>query len=322
MLPDKLTASDDVPTLDVAIQEAIEWEVALRAGDVSSDERARFENWRLADPSHDAAWAKLQARLKKFSALEGASSAAVRRAVDEPSHTRRRLLKIGAGVATGVLAGVGTKELIKAFALDADLHNGDAAPENVALDDGVRLTLGASTRVYVPAKGPQGDIFVASGQIATGARAEASSLIAVRTRDGMVQTSTAKLSVDALRTHTVVAVQGGDAILTDRNGGRVKAIDGTAWSLSSHRIQRMPETSSDIFAWTTGTLVVLDRAVPDVVETLARYFKGYVRFPSAALSRRVSGVFPLDDIEASLRQLAEGLGLSLNFYGKALAIAT
>ena len=60
MLPDKLTASDDVPTLDVAIQEAIEWEVALRAGDVSSDERARFENWRLADPSHDAAWAKLQ----------------------------------------------------------------------------------------------------------------------------------------------------------------------------------------------------------------------------------------------------------------------
>ncbi|KKB60846.1 histidine kinase, partial [Robbsia andropogonis] len=124
------------------------------------------------------------------------------------------------------------------------------------------------------------------------------------------------------RMHTVVAVQGGDAILTNRNGGHVKASDGTVWSLSSHRILQMPETSSDIFAWTNGTLIVLDRAVPDVVETLGRYFKGYIRFPNAALNRRVSGVFSLDDIEASLRQLAEGLGLILDFYGNALAIAT
>lgn len=322
MLPDRLIASDDVSTLDVAVQEAIEWEVTLRGGDASSDERARFESWRLADPSHEAAWARLQARLGRFSALEGASGAAVQRAVDEPSHTRRRLLKIGTGVAAGVLAGVGTRKLVKVFALDADFHNGNAAPEHVALNDGVRLTLGASTRIYVPGRRPQGDIFVASGQIATGALAAAGSPVAVGTRDGMVQTSTARLSVDALRMHTVVAVQGGDAILTDRSGGRVKAVDGTAWSLSSHRIQRMPETSSDIFAWTTGTLVVLDRAVPDVVETLGRYFKGYIHFPNAALNRRVSGVFPLDDVEASLRQLAEGLGLTLNFYGKSLAIAT
>lgn len=322
MLPDKLIASDDVPTLDVAVQEAIEWEVMLRGGDASPDERGKFEDWRRADPSHEAAWARLQARLGRFSALEGVSGAAVRRAVDEPSRTRRRLLKVGAGAAAAVLAGVGTRALVKAFALDADFHNANAAPESVALNDGVRLTLGASTRIYVPSEGQQRDIFVASGQIATGAQAGARNSVAVGTRDGMVQTGTAKLSVDALRMHTVVAVQGGDALLTDRRGGRVKATDGTAWSLSSHRIQRMPETSSDIFAWTSGTLVVLDRAVPDVVETLGRYFKGYIRFPSTALNRRVSGVFPLDDVEASLRQLAEGLGLTLKFYGKAVAVAT
>jgi len=322
MLHDRLTAPDDVPTFDSAVQEAIEWEVTLRDGDVSSEEQAQFEAWRLADPLHEAAWARLQSRLGRFSALEGASGTAVRRAINEPSPTRRRMLKIGAGVAAGVLAGVGTRELIKVFALDADYHNGSAAPERVALNYGIPVTLGVSTRIYVPNDQPRGNIFLASGQIATGFRSGPTDLVAVATRDGMVQASCAKLSVDALRLHTVVAVKGGDAILTDRRGGRVMAADGTAWSLSSERIKRMPETSDDIFAWTSGTLVVLDRAVPDVVETLGRYFKGYIRFPSAALSRRVSGVFPLDDIEGSLRQLAEGLGLTLNFYGKALAIAT
>uniref|UniRef100_E1TIP9 Anti-FecI sigma factor, FecR n=1 Tax=Burkholderia sp. (strain CCGE1003) TaxID=640512 RepID=E1TIP9_BURSG len=321
MLHDRLTASDDVPTLHSAVQEAIEWEVTLRDGDVSSTVQAQFENWRLADPSHEAAWAKLRSRLGRFSALEGASGAAVRRAVNEPSSTRRRMLKIGAGVAAGVLAGVGTRELIKVFALDADYHNGTAVPERVALNDGVPVTLGASTRIYAPQDQPRGNIFLASGQIATGFRAGPRDWVAVATRDGMVQTRGARLSVDALRRHTVVAVQGGDAILADRRGGRVRATDGTAWSLSSERIKLMPETSGDIFAWTSGTLVVLDRPVPDVVETMGRYFAGYIRFPDSALNRRVSGVFPLDDVKGSLRQLAEGLGLTLNFYGKALAVA-
>ncbi|WP_236693720.1 FecR/PupR family sigma factor regulator, partial [Robbsia andropogonis] len=56
-------ASTDVSTLDVAVQEAIEWEVILRSGDVSSEQRASFDDWRRADPSHETAWARLQAKL-------------------------------------------------------------------------------------------------------------------------------------------------------------------------------------------------------------------------------------------------------------------
>lgn len=322
MLPDKLIVSGDVSALHVSVREAIEWELMLRDGDVSPEQRAQFESWRLADPSHEAAWAVLQARLARFSALKNASGTAVRRAVDEPSHARRRLLKVGTGVAAGVLAGVGARELIKVFALDADIHNSNVAAKSVALDDGVRLTLGASTRVYLPRKQTQRDIVLASGQIATAAYPGASGFVEIGTRDGVIQTRNARLSVDALHMHTVVAVQGGDAILKSRKGELVRATNGTVWSLSMQRIEQMPETSADVFAWVSGTLIVLDRAVPDVVETLGRYFKGYIYFPSAATNRRVSGVFPLDDVEASLRQLAEGLGLTLNFYGKALAVAS
>lgn len=322
MLSDKLTSANGVATLDSAAEKAIEWEVRLREAQVPQVERDQFDAWRRADPAHEAAWTQLQDRLARFSALQQAPGAAVRRALQEPSHARRRMLKAGAGVAVVALAGIGTRQVVKVYSLDADLRNGQTSPKTIALNDGTALTLGASTRVYTAEGRPQGRIYLASGQIATGDAAAHIQRLVVTTRDGQVQTNGARLSVDALKRHTVVAVQGGDAMLVGREGPPVHASDGSVWSLSSNRIARMPETSADIFSWTRGTLVVLDRAVPDVVETLGRYYHGYIRFPEAALSRRVSGVFPLDNVDAALRQLAEGLGLSLQFYGKVLAVAS
>jgi len=253
--------------------------------------------------------------------LQGTSSEAVRRALDEPSRHRRRLLKAGAGLGGIVLAGIATRQLVSTFSLDADYHNGDVVPQRVQFDGNVSVTAGAATRVYTRAR-EQADLYLAAGQVATDPNRAGHQSVVVTTRDGTVRTERARVSVDVLRLHTVVAVQGGDAVLAVPHGRRLRVPDGSAWSLSGGQIARMPETSVDIFSWTRGTLVVLDRAVPDVIETLGRYFGGYIRFPEAALSRRVSGVFPLDDAPAALRQLAESLGFSLNLYGKMLAVAT
>lgn len=307
-------------TLDPAVQEAIDWEVRLRSGEISQEERNAFKAW-CANPAHQDAWTRLQQRLGRLSPLQGTSGEAVQRALDEPSRTRRRLVKLGAGGAAVVLAGIGTRQLVSAWSLDADYHNGNTAPQRIALDGSIPVTAGAAARVYTREREP-GDIYLAAGQIATEAGRPSGRPTVVTTRDGIVTTERARVSVDVLRLHTVVAVQGGDAVVTGHQGRRLRVPDGSAWSLSAGEITRMPETSADIFSWTRGTLVVLDRAVPDVVETLGRYFSGYIRFPATALSRRVSGVFALDDVEGALQQLAESLGFSLALYGNVLAVAT
>ncbi|KER69977.1 histidine kinase [Burkholderia cepacia] len=312
---------DGISALDPAAQEAIDWEVRLRSGEVSQEERDAFTAWRHADPSHEEAWTRLQQRLGRLSALQGTSGAAVRRALNEPSRGRRRLVKSGAGVAAAVLAGVGARQLISVWSLDADYYNGHATPQRIALDGGIPVTAGAAARVYA-GDHAQGDIYLAAGQIATDTGRPGYQPTVVTTRDGMVRTERSRVSVDVLRLHTVVAVEGGDAVLAVHQGHRLRVPDGSVWSLSAGRIERMPETSADIFSWTRGALVVLDRPVPDVVETLGRYFSGYIHFPSVALSRRVSGVFPLSDVEGALQQLAESLGFSLKLYGNVLAVAT
>jgi transmembrane sensor len=312
---------DATPSLDAAAKEAIDWEVRLRSGEISLAEREAFAAWRESDPAHEEAWKRLQDRLGKLRPLQAASGEAVRRALDEPSRTRRRLAKAGAGLAVAVVAGAGVRQLISTLSLDADYRNRDTVPQRIALDDSISATAGVDARVYLGDRA-RGEVFLAKGQIAIDGGGMRNQNVVVSTRDGMISAERAHLSVDVLRLHTVVAVQGGEAVLTGRQGIRVHASDGSAWSLSSRGITRMPETSADIFSWTRGRLVVLDRAVPDVLETLGRYFSGYIHFPESALTRRVSGVFPLDDVEGSLRQLAEGLGFSFNVYQNVFAVAS
>ncbi|MBN3809460.1 DUF4880 domain-containing protein [Paraburkholderia sp. Ac-20347] len=317
----KLTSGSAADALDRAAQEAIDWEIRLRDDRITAAEREAFDAWLRTDQAHEDAWARLQERLGRFGALQGSSSDAVRRALDVPSRGRRRALKAGVGVATAVLAAVGTREMVKAFALDADYRNGRAAQQRISLSDETPLTVGASTRLYTADQG-QGHVYLAAGQLATDQSRTHWQPIVVTTRDAAISTEGARVSVDVLRLHTVVAVEGGDALLSVHAGKRVLIPDGSAWSVSAGKIARLPETSADIFSWTQGALVVLDRPFSDVVETLQRYYSGYIRFPESAYRRRVSGVFSLGDIEAALSQLAESLGFSLRCYGRVLAVAT
>jgi transmembrane sensor len=308
-------------TLDPATQEAIDWEVRLRSGEVTQEERDAFTAWRSADPAREEAWTRLQQRLGRLGALQGASGVAVRRALEEPTRGRRRLLKAGGGGAAVLLAGIGTRRLVSAWSLDADYQNGRVNSQRIVLGGDLQVMAGAAARVYVDGR-TRGDIYLAAGQIAVEVDRRGYQPIVVTTRDGVVHTESARVSVDVLRLHTIVAVQGGDAVLAVQHGRLLRVPDGSAWSLSGGKIAHMPETSADIFSWTQGSLVVLDRAVPDVVETLGRYFDGYIRFPEGALSRRVSGVFSLNDVKGALQQLAESLGFSLKLYGNVLAVAT
>lgn len=322
MLSDQLKTPRCAGPVDPAAEQAVQWEVRLRAEDATQQDRDGCEAWRRANPAHEQAWMRLQERLARLAFLRGAPGAAIRSALNEPSHARRRVLKAGAGVGALAFAAIAARELVRTYSLDADYHNGDLAPKAVALKDGTPLILGASARVYSAENSARSDVYLASGQILMSPSTTNRQRLVVRTRDGTAITGHARLSVDALQYHTVVAVQGGEASVATPSGGSISIGDGSVWSLSARRIMRMPETAADIFAWRRGTLVVLDRPVPDVLETLGRYYGGYIRFPESAIARRISGVFPLNDAEAALRQFANGLGLSLALYGKVLAVAS
>lgn len=60
MKAESATAMSAAPAIDRAAKETINLKVSLHGGDLTPNERARFEAWRRADPSNEDAWARLR----------------------------------------------------------------------------------------------------------------------------------------------------------------------------------------------------------------------------------------------------------------------
>ncbi|EPN70503.1 regulatory protein [Pseudomonas syringae pv. actinidiae ICMP 19079] len=79
--------------------------------------------------------------------------------------------------------------------------------------------------------------------------------------------------------------------------------------------------SDDPADWTRGVLKVDDRPLSEVLQTLAAYRHGLLRFDTQALAGlRVSGVFRLDDSDAALATLADNLPIKVERFTDLLVI--
>jgi transmembrane sensor len=70
-----------------------------------------------------------------------------------------------------------------------------------------------------------------------------------------------------------------------------------------------PQAAVDATAasWEQGMLAVRDWRLADLVDELGRYRRGVLRCDPAVAGLRVSGAFPLNDTDASLRLLEKTL---------------
>src|SRR5260370_41844389 len=63
-----MTEVHRLPDVSEAEREASEWIARLNADDVSDDDRARFEAWRAAHPTHARVYEELSATWRQFTA--------------------------------------------------------------------------------------------------------------------------------------------------------------------------------------------------------------------------------------------------------------
>ena len=108
---------------------------------------------------------------------------------------------------------------------------------------------------------------------------------------------------------STVAVQGD-------TGEGVKVTAGQRAILDhGHAGPAQASASADPDAWTRGLLKVNDQPLSEVLQTLASYRHGLVRFDAQALKNlRVSGVFKLDDTAAALSALADNLPIRVEYF--------
>jgi len=299
---------------DELIDSATRWYVLLRSGRATAGDWQRYEQWRAADPRHDALCRQLETRLGVFQVpqAQGVSGKVLQQALKAPS-SRRQVLQValaGAGVAVG--AALLAKPLgVPLTELTADIRTGTGERRTVALDDGSELLLNAQSAADIQFDPQRRLIRLREGELLAKVASD-------RIRPFLIQTDQARLRAYGNRflvrerqgQGQVVALNGAVEI-DGQHGERLQLAAGHEVHYDRAGFGPVQASSSGATAWVDGFLQVRDRPLAEVIDALRPYHNGVLRLDPAVAGLRVSGLYRLDNPQQILDTLARTLPIHI-----------
>lgn len=308
----------DFPVSRRVLDQAIDWQVRMSSGESTERDAIALEFWLSAHPDHARAWQQL-ARLD--ASLAPAESQPVRHVLTQPLKARKA--KRIAGSLGAVLAMASAAALYGQYqpwsGWFADYHTATGERQLVVLPDNTVIRLNTRTAIDIEEDAEQRTIVLRDGEIEveTGHGAVENRPLVVATQAGSLRPLgtrfvVRKLGEDtALLSVTQAAVAARPASCSRRANEACDAevLVGEAQSIVLHlQVLSQPLASPPLIdAWKDGMLVVENAALEDVVAELSRYHAGVIRVHPDVGRLRITGTFPVDDIDYSIAAITQAL---------------
>lgn len=289
-----------------AIRSAAAWYARQCSGSFGDDEHAAWQAWLNASELHRSAWQHVESVRASLGVLPGHLAGPALRGV---SARKRQTLRTLAVIATAApLAWLGYRTAA-AQGFTADLRTAVGERRALELADGSSLSLDTDTAVDVAFDHERRLLRLRRGRImvTTAADAHARRPFLVATAHG---------TCEALGTRFTVRTDSGGsqvAVLDDSVRVTPDAHPERPLMLSAGQQMRFDAAGSGAIepaavatgTWAGGSLVAMDMPLAELLAEFARYRHGFLRCAPSVAGLRVSGAFPLDDTERSLKLLTE-----------------
>ncbi len=303
---------------DQIIQQAANWLTRLHDEDVTDADRHAFNKWCAADPRHAVAVERMRGLWGSFDTVPAKPA---RVALNRAFAPRRPRGTQVAGLVGVLLCGWFGLEHLPVWMADQRTSVGER--RQIALADGSQLQLNSNSAVDVKFDGHQRVIELLQGELWVEVAKDAQRPFVVRTNQGTATALGTRYLVKRAEdgTTVVTVIESSVAVKGDASDG-VKVSAGQRSILDHGRAQPAQAIgASDPDAWTRGLLKVNDQPLADVLQTLASYRHGMLRFdPQALQNLRVSGVFKLDDTAGALASLADNLPIQVEYFTDLLVV--
>lgn len=305
-------------TSEQIIQQAANWLTRLHDEDVTEADRHAFDAWCQADPRHAVAIERMRGL---WGSLDTLPAKPARMALNRAfTPQRSRGVQVTGVLGVVLCAWLGLQHLPVWM---ADQRTGVGERRQVVLEDGSRLQLNSNSAVDVKFDGHQRVIELLQGELWVDVAKDAQRPFVVRTDQGTATALGTRYLVKRAENGTtlVTVIESTVAVKGDTSEG-VKVAAGQRLILD-HGQAQAPQAigNSDPDAWTRGLLKVNDQPLDEVLQSLASYRHGLVRFdPQALKNLRVSGVFKLDDTTAALAALADNLPIQVEYFTDLLVV--
>lgn len=296
-------------------QQASDWLVLLRDRPDDRAAQTRFEIWLDARPEHAIAWVSATETFEAIGDIGPELEQVWRGAAVAPWHRRLRP-RIGSMPLWG---GAIAASLALWFAPDAMLYlQSDSVTQagelrELRLADGSTVHMGPQSAIAVEYGKGERTVRLLAGEAWFDVRHNPAAPFRVFAGD--VRTTVLGTSFDVRRSGgaTAISLKRGRVSVVDQ--GRVSAgarelapgqwvrIDG------DHRIESGADNPELFGAWQTGTLVVRNRPIAEVIEDARPWYRGRIVVLNGALARRrVDGVYHARDTRGALNALVAEAG--------------
>ncbi len=323
MSPHAATGATAVPP-DVA-RRAVEWLVALQAGPPSEPLRHAWACWRAADPLHEYAWQRIEAMNGRMGQLAAPATSAIAQAALAARPPRRRqalqalaVLCVAGGAAWSVERHTPWRQWT------ADLRTGIGEGRSLALADGTQLVLNTASAVDLRYGAGERRLRLLAGEIAiTTAHDAAARPFIVETAQGELQALGTRFTVrSASPEHTHIAVHEGAVMLRPQADPAAVVVlqAGEQAGLQRYAAGPVQPVREDAGAWVDGMLVARDMPLADFLAELGRYSPHPLGCDPQLAQLRVSGSYPVADVDRVLDVLSATLSLQVEtvtrFWGR------
>ena len=286
------------------LEEAAEWLMRLSESDLSANERAEWERWKVSSPERDRAWARAQLLQSK---LGGLPPALAMSALDRPTHPERRAALGKLALLLAVMpVGWGGWKLAQSQQWTADYRTHVGERRELVLADGSRITLNTDTAIDVRFDSRQRLVQLREGEILVQTAADAVRPFLVSTRQGHMQALGTRFTVRELGSRTYLAVLEGavKVVLAENAQGAPLVVNaGQRTNFSAQTFGGVEVAERNVGAWAQGMLMADKMRLADFVAELARYRRGVVRCDPGIADLLISGAFPVGDTQRALNML-------------------
>ena len=297
--------------IDPAIlKEAAGWLVRFQSETLSPSDREAFERWRARSAAHAAAWQRAEDMLRGFGQVPPRIAGETLRRLDRPG--RRQALRALAGLLVlGPAAWLGGRELPwREWSADARTATGEQ--RRMELADGTQLVLNTASAVDIDYTAQQRTLWLRAGEILLTTGRDTPRLqrpFVVQTAQGAIRALGTRFMVrDEGSVVRVAVFEGAVEIRPMSAGGSATVLPaGQQTVFNGREVQPQAAVDATAASWEQGMLAARNWRLADLVDELGRYRRGVLRCDPAVAGLRVSGAFPLNDIDASLRLLEKTL---------------
>jgi len=299
-----------------AVNEAAQWYARLQANQGSDVVRGQWAQWLAADPEHGIAWEKVERICQQFGRVPAkVAGSTLSRSVQHAS-ARRGILRGLAILLAGGAGGIAVYRSDPLHAWHADYTTRIGERRNVMLADQSQLSLNTGSRVDVVFSGTQRLLKLYAGEILITTHPDNQSVarpFVVETIHGHITALGTRFNVRIVGNETRVTVlEKAVEIRIEQQSNTMQLTAGQQISFSAAEFSVLSHSDLAADAWRSGRLVVVDMPLRAFLAELSRYRLGHLACDDDVASIRVSGAFPLDDIEQTLFSLTESFPLRID----------